>query len=635
MNHHLPPPALPEADARAASTEQGSLAYSRQNALKRLIRCLFAEAILDRRMLMRSPDGNSAWLPLWRQNAILYFPEIWFAPAWTVINHGPVMLLSGDSSQKLIADHAELIDLLRDSFDFVPSEEGLAGLKADMENSVRNDVEARRARAAWNARVEQEMHSTGVSNLPDYLRSRHSPRDAAIFLDQWGALEGHPYYPTWKARPGLSAEEVARLSPEFDAQVELRIAALRADMAHVETVPHVAGYRDWFAAHFPELWRNWQAGLEARGLVEADWLPLPVHGWHLEAFVRETYAAEIAEGALVVDGPDLLTRPSMSFRTMMPGEPADAPFIKLPIAVWMTSEQRSLQAKSIHMGPRISAVISAILDAENGFDNRLAIFPEEVGLHYRHAIRQDDAPGRHLSVVYRSTRTAFSLPDGSLPVTVATLFTGLPGTGRPFITALIEGDGPRASQAAVEDFFRDYARAVTRPVVAIYLLYGIALEAHQQNTTVVFDAGNRPTRLLIRDFGDGRTFAPWLNERGYALEPYLYPGILPTVFSEDVEPVRMFVLDAAFVSHLHEVALVLSNEYGFQGTRLWQILREETEAAFDMVMERVELGRWEREREAFLEEPWPTRSLIRMHMQKYADYRVQHDLKNPLATAPG
>ncbi|RXT56697.1 IucA/IucC family siderophore biosynthesis protein [Bosea sp. Tri-44] len=585
-------------------------------------------------MLVRSPGGRSAWLPLWRQNAILYFPEIWFAPAWTVINHGPVMLISGDSSQKVIDDHAELIDLLRDSFDFAPSDEGIAGLKADMENSIHNDVQARRQRAAWNGRIEHGMRAAGVSNLPDYLRSRHSPRGAAIFLDQWGALEGHPYYPTWKARPGLPSEEVSRLSPEFDAQVQVRIAALRADMAYVEHVLQVASYRDWFAAHFPELWQDWQTGLEARGVVEADWLPLPIHGWHLEAFVRGTYAAEIEEGVLILDGPDLLTRPSMSFRTMMPGEPADAPFIKLPVAVWMTSEQRSLQAKSIQMGPRISAVISAILEAESGFDNMLDIFPEEVGLYYKHATRQDDAPGRHLSVVYRSTQAAFSLPDGSLPVTVATLFTGLPGTGRPFITSLIEGDGSRASQAAVEAFFRDYVRVVTRPVVAIYLLYGIALEAHQQNTTVVFEAGNKPAGLLIRDFGDGRTFAPWLNERGYALKPYVYQGILPTVFSGDVEPVRMFVLDAAFVSHLHEVALVLSDEYGFQGPRLWEVLREETEAAFDVVKERVEPGRWEQEREAFLEEPWPTRSLLRMHMQKYSDYRVQHGLKNPLAKIP-
>jgi hypothetical protein len=73
----------------------------------------------------------------------------------------------------------------------------------------------------------------------------------------------------------------------------------------------------------------------------------------------------------------------------------------------MTSELRSLQAKSIHMGPRISTVITRILEAENGFDQRLEIFPEEIGVRYRNAITQDDHPGRHLSVVYRASQPAF------------------------------------------------------------------------------------------------------------------------------------------------------------------------------------------------------------------------------------
>lgn len=166
---------------------------------------------------------------------------------------------------------------------------------------------------------------------------------------------------------------------------------------------------------------------------------------------------------------------------MMPEGPPDAPFIKLPIALWMTSEQRSLQAKSIHMGPRNSAVIAAILEREQGFHGRLAIYPEEVAYHYRHALRRDDAPGKNLSVVFRAVTPAFAACEGQLHVPVAALFTALPESGRPFVTALVGAGDP-------EDFFRDYARAVVSPVVAIYLLYGIGLEAHQQNTSVVFDA---------------------------------------------------------------------------------------------------------------------------------------------------
>ncbi|WP_410835506.1 IucA/IucC family C-terminal-domain containing protein [Paraburkholderia sp. SIMBA_030] len=342
---------------------------------------------------------------------------------------------------------------------------------------------------------------------------------------------------------------------------------------------------------------------------------------------------QIEEGVLILDGPDIVTLPTMSFRTMMPRLPVPVPFIKLPVALWLTSEQRSLQAKSIHMGPRVSTVIKQILADENGFDQTLEIFPEEVALHYKHAVRQEDRPGRHLSVAYRASKDAFERTDGLFPITVAALLTRSPARGRPLITELIEHDGAPAAAQAVEAWFRRYARVVTHPVIGIYLLYGIALEAHQQNTSVLFAADGTPRSLLIRDFGDGRTYAPLLAERGHEIKPYVHPGILPTVFSEDIEPVRAFVLDACFVCHLHEIALLLTEEYGLAQSRLWQFLREETARTFDAFAPRVSGALWQAERVASLEHPWPTRSVLRMHLLKYSDYRLQHHLPNPLLPA--
>ncbi|MGX1174547.1 IucA/IucC family protein [Pseudomonas sp. R151218B TE3479] len=605
--------------------------YSRKNAMRRLVRCLFAENILDRSALSFSADGSEATYPLKNARAQLFFSQITLAPADTLISDGDVVLLTDEGVRQVIHSHQDLLDVLRDSFDFEPSDEGVAGLKSDMENSLMNDAHARQHRQQWNARLAQAAESHGLASLTDYLRRHTSTKDAAILLDQWGSLEGHPYYPTWKSRPGLSDAEVEQLSPEFNAQVPLRIAALRADMAKSESMPHVTSYHRWFASNFPAQWAQWTAALNAKGLDENQWLPLPIHAWHLQAYVLKTFAAEIEAGILITEGPDLQTLPTMSYRTMMPVLDATAPLIKLPIAVWMTSELRSLQAKSIHMGPRISTVITKILAAENGFDQRLEIFPEEIGVRYRNAITQDDAPGRHLSVVYRASRAAFERNDDCLPITVASLFTRLPG-GRPLFTDLIERDGARADAQGVEDWFRQYAAVVTHPVVAIYLMYGIGLEAHQQNTMVLFAPDGKARSLLIRDFGDGRTYAPLLEARGYTLQPHVQPGILPTVFVEDIEPVRMFVLDAAFLTHLHEIALWLTREYGLDDTRLWRVLREETEAAFEAVRERVAAPLWEAERQAFIHDPWPTRSLLRMHLLQYSNYRLQHTLTNPLAS---
>lgn len=615
-----------ERPAGADTGDPALLAQARRNALRRLVRCLFAESLLDVARLVPSPDGRAARLPLPGRDAQLHFARLVVAPARTIVLGGPVALVGMRGDRQPVEDPDAFLDLVRDQFDVAPSPEGLAALKADMANSIANDVAARRHRQSWNQDLARRIREAGAADLPAYLRRHGDVRGTAILLDQWGALEGHPFYPTWKTRPGLSAAEIAALSPEFGTRVRVRVASLRADMAHVETMPHVGGVHDWFAAAFPETWERWRAGLVARGLDAADWLPLPIHAWHLEAFVRAHFADATAEGILILDGPEIETAPSMSFRTMMPEGPPDAPFIKLPIALWMTSEQRSLQAKSIHMGPRNSAVIATILEREGGFGGRLAIYPEEVAYHYRHAVHRDDAPGKNLSVVFRATAPAFAACAGNLAVPVAALFTELPETGRPFVTALIGRGDPEA-------FFRAYARTVVQPVVAIYLLYGVGLEAHQQNTSVVFDPAGRPLRILVRDFGDGRTFAPLLEARGLMLEPYRYPGILPTVFRDDIEPVRALVLNACFVCHLHELALALTAAYALPATRLWEILGAETRAAFAAVADRVDPALWSAERDAFLRAPWTARSLLRMHLQRYADYRLQHRLPNPLDPA--
>lgn len=607
-------------------------ASANRNALRRLIRCLFAEKIIDPGTLIFTPEGSGAWLPLRDRHALLLFADLEAAPANTVVNRGTLTLIESNGTRTTIDEPDRLIDVLRPSFDFPPSEAGVASLKADIANSVENDVLARIYRDAWNETLRTRIDAAKASGFASHLHEHMTVRDAAILLDQWGSLEGHPFYPTWKSKPDLDANQVAALSPEFNAKVLVRIAALRSDMAYVERMPHVESAHAWFEANFPQVCMRWRDGLRERGLDASAWLPLPIHSWHLEHFVRREYAAEIEEGVLILDGPDIETWPTMSFRTMMPRLPGPVPFIKLPVALWLTSEQRSMQAKSIHMGPRISTVIERILADERSFDDTLEIFPEELAFHYKHAVRQEDRPGRHLSVAFRASKAAFERSDGLLPIPVAALMTASPVDGRPLVAELIERrGGARAASETAEAWYREYARLVIHPAIGIYLLYGIALEAHQQNASILFDANGLPKKLLIRDFGDGRTYAPLLTQRGHELKPYVHPGILPTLFDGDIEPVRSFLIHACFVCHLHEMALLLTHEYGLAPARLWDILREETERRFDAFAPRVSSELWREERSAFLDRPWSTRSVLRMHLLEYSDYRLAHRLPNPLS----
>ncbi|WP_253713016.1 IucA/IucC family siderophore biosynthesis protein [Bradyrhizobium sp. WD16] len=620
------------ADAEAqARSEQLRLDASR-NALNRLVRCLFAERLLEPDALLWPREGNQAWLPLWQSRRVLHFTDLRRAAAATLQNRGSVEVLDETGARHRIDEPSDLIAQVTPALAISPASDGVQHLIRDVEDSMRNDVLARRHRERWSAELRGKVAEAGAQGFLAYLERSLPPHLAAMTLDQWGALEGHPFYPTWKAKSDLSPGDVTALSPEFGARVHVRVAALRKEWSYVEKMPHVDGYSEWFSQNFPEIWRDWVEGLNRRGKSPEDWLPLPVHIWHLDNFLRREFASEITSGVFDPDGPEVVTLPSMSFRTMLPDTQEPRPFIKLPVAIWMTSEQRTLQAKSIHMGPRLSALISDILSKEGDLCERLEIFTEELGAILHHPLTGDEHPGRFLSVVYRNS-TALARNDGLLSVTVAALLTASPVDGRPLICELIARSGDE-SEAAVSAFFRAYVGTVIGPTLAMYLLYGIAFEAHQQNSTILFDETGRPRKLLIRDFGDGRSFAPLLKERGYHLKPFTRPGILPTTFDDDISLVRSFVIDACFVCHLHEVALCLDELYKISGTSLWRIFREEAEAVFDALRPRMLSDAfWLEERKAFLEKPWPSRSVLRMHLERYRDYRVEHELPNPLAGA--
>ena len=620
------------ANAEAQADAERLRSAASRNALSRLVRCLFAERLLEPDALLWAREGNQAWLPLWQLRRVLHFSDLHRAPARTFQNRGSVEVLDETGAWRRIDHPSELIDQVASVLAITPASDGVKHLMRDVEDSMRNDALARSHRERWSAELRGKVIEAGAPGFLAYLEKSLPPHLAAMTLDQWGALEGHPFYPTWKAKPDLSAEDVAALSPEFGARVRVRIAALRKEWAYVEKMPHVGSYSEWFSQNFPELWRDWAEELNQRGKSPEDWLPLPVHIWHLDNFVRREFASEIANGVFDPDGPEVVTLPAMSFRTMLPDTQEARPFIKLPVAIWMTSEQRTLQAKSVHMGPRLSTLIADILSKERDLGDRLEIFTEELGAILRHPVTGDEHPGRFLSVVYRNS-DALARHDGLLPVTVAALLTASPIDGRPLICELIARNGDE-SAAAVSAFFRAYAATVLGPALAMYLLYGIAFEAHQQNSTILFDEAGRPRKLLIRDFGDGRSFAPLFRERGYHLEPFSRAGILPTTFDGDISLVRSFVIDACFFCHLHEVALCLHEHYALPGTNLWRIMREETEAVFDALRPRMLSDAfWLEERQAFLEKPWPTRSVLRMHLERYRDYRLEHELPNPMAEA--
>jgi siderophore synthetase component len=605
----LAPPA-----AATGLTWERAASQARRRALTRTVQALFREGLLDAPQLIR--EGTAAWLPLWRQQAMLRFESLTLGASGSCRLDGALVLYVSGQAPRLIGSPAALLSHLAPSIDADPS--ALARLQLELDNSVDNDTLCLSYRNEWSHELRRS--AAGFGSLYAWLRSAPVP-NPALLLEQWGTL-GHPWHPCYKTKLGLTSDEVLALSPEFCAQLALPVAALRCDNAHVETAHARLDYRPWFAERFPTTWDTWQTALVRRGKDDASWLPLPTHPFQAEQVLPHDFAEEIAAGVLLLLPEVCLpATPTMSFRTVVPHGASDLPHIKLPVSLRLTSVQRTVSPKSAVMGPRLTALLRRIIHKEAGFDGMLDVLGEDIGIHYKLAPERDDH-ARHLSALFRANPMS-RRGDGLFPYPVGALFADSPLDGRPLVSELI-----RLSGVAPLQFFEHYLRVALPAVLGPYLMYGIAFEAHQQNSFVLLDERGLPRRLLLRDFGDLRLHRPTLRERGLDVTPHREGH---TVF-DSAEPVRDKLLHAAFLCHLAELGLLIAHEHGLDESEVWSCFAREVERAFDRFSAQTDDMRWMSERQALLEADWPAKAFLRMRVADRSD-DLQMRMRNPLRRA--
>lgn len=609
LSRTVPPDAAAAAAAPHGLAWEHAAALARRRGLTRTVQALLREGLLDASQLVR--EGAAAWLPLWGQQALLRFEGLHVGRAGACRLDGAVGLYAGREPPRLIDSPSRLLACLAP---VLGADAGaLERLRGEIDNSVDNDTLCLAHRAGWGRALRRD--AAGSASFLAWLR-QGAVANPSLLLEQWGTL-GHPWHPCHKTKLGLGADEVAALSPEFGARLALPLAALRADRARVETARPHDDYRRWFAARFGAAWDAWRAALATRGEDASRWLPLPLHP------LQAARAVEEGAGALLaVPGVVMAATPTMSLRTVVPGGDAALPHVKLPVALRLTSVQRTLSPNSAAMGPRLTALLRRVLDAEAGFGGTLDVLGEEVGVCLDLPPGDDDR-ARHVSALWRENPMT-RCGDGLFPYPVGALFADSPLDGRALAHELVRlgGEGP-------EGFLRRYLRVALPAVLGPYLLHGVAFEAHQQNSFMLLDARGRPRRLLLRDFGDLRVHLPTLRSRGLDLRAHRAGR---TVFDDDA-PVRDKLLHAAFLCHFAELALLLGADTpGLGEAAAWRLLADETAGAFERLRPRVEPARWAAERHAVLEADWPVKSFLRMRLADRAD-DVHGRMANPLRAA--
>jgi siderophore synthetase component len=501
----------------------------------------------------------------------------------------------------------------------------------ELNNSYENELSMYVYRNFWQKQLANNIISSDRDNLWHWISSSLNKNEQISFLEQWGAV-GHIYHPGSKTRLGLSKFENIQYSPEFQAEVDIVFGAIHKNIAHTEIIDNLkTTYQDWISSNYQDQYSIWCDELTKKSLNPNDYLMIPIHPWQAEHILPVKHKCLMScQQLLIIDNCKYTTKPSMSFRTMLPTSSKNGliePHIKLPVAIHATSVMRTVSPESVKTGPRISKILLDILNKEPQIAKSMNILADTVGIHTAKACRKDDI--RQLSAIFRENPEKY-LSTNEIASPLASLFVKTPDN-KPLICDILDSIDYSSSSKILE-YFRTYAKITLSTCLDLYLLYGIALEAHQQNTLVVFE-NNLPKRLLIRDLGGMRLHTPSIKDASIELPKDTFS----LTFTDSQTITRRKFIHACLQSNLGELILQLSLHYKINEEDFWLIVRQEIEDRFIALKDRMSIEKYNKEFSEILEKPWSMKALTRMRLNDRLDCDkddmqgdIYVNLENPL-----
>lgn len=324
----------------------------------------------------------------------------------------------------------------------------------------------RLAGQAWERRAPQ---------LAGLLDAGHWS-ERALRADQLASYRDHPFYPTARAKSGFDEAAMRAYAPEFDPVFDLRWLAVPRTSLTRTTSP-------------PPFWpRLRDLGLSAA--LEASHAALPVHPltW------ARLHELGLPPGCVRAPDAWLRVRPTLSVRTVMPVAHPDRHLkLPLPMRTLGALNLRLIKPSTLYDGHWLARALGAIADTDPVLRGRCLHVDESHGGHV--------AQAPHLAYLVRGYPESLAVDT---PVPVAALCAPMPD-GRPLafhLAARFHDGDPLA-------WWRAHATLLCRVHLRLWLVYGIALEANQQNAVLLYRPGVAP-RLLMKDNDSARVLLPRL-----------------------------------------------------------------------------------------------------------------------------
>lgn len=360
---------------------------------------------------------------------------------------------------RAIASFTELMEVLR------------FGLEGEALDNARAYLE--------ECRVAAEHAVICVQALPDALNGYDTetlvgfPRWHRRMLanDRRASLCDHPFYPTARAKLGFGEADVRAYGPEHGNSFSLNWIALPREGL-------------WQQGKVPDCWPTFtDVGLDPA--LEQGRVLFPVHpfmwGGRLDAILRE---AGLEDSVRRAPRTWLDVVPTLSVRSVAVRQDPGL-HIKLPLAMRTLGRLnlRAIKPSTIHDGHAVQTLLTEIIGRDPWLSEHLHLTDESGGACH------SEQP--FLAYILRRFPTGMG---DSEAVPVAGL--AAPGRdGRLLMHELID----RYYGGDAEAFFTEYFELLLGVHLRLWARHGIALEANQQNSVLLFSGSEPRLRLLLKD----------------------------------------------------------------------------------------------------------------------------------------
>ena len=350
-------------------------------------------------------------------------------------------------------------------------------------------------------------------------------------------VEGHPLHPGAKLRKGMTPETAINYSSEFNNAIGLKFILIHKDIAKVESLSK--NYNETLYGLFEDLYSEVlkEVGSE---FIDTYYI-MVVHPWQYNKILTNQYANELKEKRIIPIRYQLDYHAGLSFRTLMPKLPITSPHIKLSTNVHITGEIRTLSEQTTINGPQVTQILNDIKHSDTLFHNIAGDTIDEIaGIHF---FKTDDSRdiqtirSEQLGSLFRTN--IYDLIDNkTTPMIPSSLVANYAYNYETPINTLIK----KYAQTHACDSYKEaciawmehYSQALIDITLPLYIKYGIALEAHLQNTIATFNSDGSLNKLYVRDFEGLRIDEAYLNHQGYNTQNFHEKSLILTNQSQTV-----------------------------------------------------------------------------------------------------